>query len=308
MEREEFERILGGVELAPIEEYLHAVATQEELPGSAIGICAALIEEAAPALRAVLAKAADGGVLSQEDGLLAFRGLHILGAARDTGAWPILSRLLRRSPDEIDDLIGDTVTETLPRIATGMFNGDVDDLFALIADRAVDEYVRSSLFGTAAFLTWEGHIERQRMREFLERFYVDRLAGDEEFTWAGWQDAIALLGLRELAPLVDHAWEEGRIDTEFIDRENFESDLASAERAPDDIERFAASNLGYIEDVLDSLSWTSRPSDLDRELDAALSDEEWTLSEPYINPWRDVGRNDPCPCGSGKKAKKCCLA
>ncbi|WP_197427437.1 SEC-C metal-binding domain-containing protein [Bradyrhizobium retamae] len=23
---------------------------------------------------------------------------------------------------------------------------------------------------------------------------------------------------------------------------------------------------------------------------------------------RHVGRNDPCPCGSGKKAKKCCLA
>ena len=22
--------------------------------------------------------------------------------------------------------------------------------------------------------------------------------------------------------------------------------------------------------------------------------------------WKDVGRNDPCPCGSGKKAKKCC--
>jgi len=23
--------------------------------------------------------------------------------------------------------------------------------------------------------------------------------------------------------------------------------------------------------------------------------------------WRDVGRNDPCPCGSGRKFKKCCL-
>jgi SEC-C motif len=22
---------------------------------------------------------------------------------------------------------------------------------------------------------------------------------------------------------------------------------------------------------------------------------------------KDVGRNDPCPCGSGKKFKKCCL-
>ena len=25
------------------------------------------------------------------------------------------------------------------------------------------------------------------------------------------------------------------------------------------------------------------------------------------NPVRHVGRNDPCPCGSGKKFKKCCL-
>lgn len=26
---------------------------------------------------------------------------------------------------------------------------------------------------------------------------------------------------------------------------------------------------------------------------------------PVRNPLRDVGRNDPCPCGSGKKFKKC---
>ncbi len=25
------------------------------------------------------------------------------------------------------------------------------------------------------------------------------------------------------------------------------------------------------------------------------------------NPFRHVGRNDPCPCGSGKMFKKCCL-
>ncbi len=33
--------------------------------------------------------------------------------------------------------------------------------------------------------------------------------------------------------------------------------------------------------------------------------EEW--SEPIINTGRRIGRNDPCPCGSGKKYKKCCL-
>lgn len=28
-------------------------------------------------------------------------------------------------------------------------------------------------------------------------------------------------------------------------------------------------------------------------------------SEPVRNPLRTVGRNDPCPCGSQKKYKKC---
>jgi preprotein translocase subunit SecA len=26
---------------------------------------------------------------------------------------------------------------------------------------------------------------------------------------------------------------------------------------------------------------------------------------PVANPYAGVGRNDPCPCGSGKKFKKC---
>jgi Cd2+/Zn2+-exporting ATPase len=29
---------------------------------------------------------------------------------------------------------------------------------------------------------------------------------------------------------------------------------------------------------------------------------------PYVRATPKVGRNDPCPCGSGKKHKKCCLA
>jgi hypothetical protein len=28
--------------------------------------------------------------------------------------------------------------------------------------------------------------------------------------------------------------------------------------------------------------------------------------ETYVKTGPDVGRNDPCPCGSGKKYKKCC--
>ena len=31
------------------------------------------------------------------------------------------------------------------------------------------------------------------------------------------------------------------------------------------------------------------------------------VAEPIKNTRRRPGRNDPCPCGSGKKFKKCCL-
>ena len=29
---------------------------------------------------------------------------------------------------------------------------------------------------------------------------------------------------------------------------------------------------------------------------------------PFVRSRPKVGRNEPCPCGSGKKYKKCCLA
>ena len=33
-----------------------------------------------------------------------------------------------------------------------------------------------------------------------------------------------------------------------------------------------------------------------------------TVKKPVVNAAKKVGRNDPCPCGSGKKYKKCCGA
>jgi len=29
--------------------------------------------------------------------------------------------------------------------------------------------------------------------------------------------------------------------------------------------------------------------------------------KPFVRPGSKIGRNDPCPCGSGKKYKTCCL-
>ena len=34
-------------------------------------------------------------------------------------------------------------------------------------------------------------------------------------------------------------------------------------------------------------------------------DEEGAMGSPFIREGQKVGRNDPCPCGSGKKYKQC---
>jgi len=37
-----------------------------------------------------------------------------------------------------------------------------------------------------------------------------------------------------------------------------------------------------------------------------LDNSNITSNEPYQRTHSEIGRNDPCPCGSGKKYKKCC--
>jgi hypothetical protein len=297
---------LAADDLGSIEQHLHALATERRLPRMAIVMCTARYEEAAPALRDVLERAADGAFLSEDEEMLLFRGLHVQGGARDKQAYPALLRLLRRPMAEIDRLLGDATTETLSRIVCGVFDGDADPLFALIAGRKVNEFVRKSLFDAAAFLTWDGSIPAERTHGLLRRFYDERLAENANHAWIGWLEAIASLGLRDLAPLVYRAWEEGRVEKGFLDRSDFESDLVEAEGAPGDPARFQRARLGYVEDVVELLEWTDRPDQDRAETDRLATWPAWP--EPASNPWRDVGRNDPCPCGSGKKAKRCHLS
>lgn len=322
MKKEELEAIFAvdGVapDLGPIEPYLYDVASEEALPELAVAVCTARIEEAGPALCALLERAAEGADLSDHEATLLFRGLIILGGARYQSAFKPIVRLLRRPQVEVDSLLGDAITENLSGVVAGVFDGDVDALFGLVEDRAIDEFIRGAFLQAATFLTWDSRIETDRMRRFLERFHEERLADRHDYVWIAWLDAIALLGLRDLAPLVHHAWDEDLPTPKVLNREDFEKDLAEAESAPRDPERFEKAGLGYIEDVIEALRWTDQLDEikedfirevLQMEGDPEFQESYWPAPAPPVtNPLRHVGRNDPCPCGSGKKAKKCCLA
>ena len=307
--------------VAPIEPYIEELATSRELPSFAIALCTLRYPDSGPFLRAALERAADGALIDREDERLFFRALFIIGGRRDPLGFEPLLRLLRRPQDEVEYLLGDANPGHLPRIAAGMFNGDTEALFEAITDQRLDEYARYSLLGAATFLTWEGRIDRERMIAFLRRFDAERLAPDEEVIWHGWLQAVALLGLRELEPAVMAAWDRGSIPPKVLERHEFIEDLERAERAPEDIQRFKDAYLGYIDDVVVALEdWILGDHFVDDDdvpdmdvLDdlGTPTGERLSLNlpgQPVVNPWRHVGRNDPCPCGSGKKAKRCCLA
>lgn len=53
-----------------------------------------------------------------------------------------------------------------------------------------------------------------------------------------------------------------------------------------------------------------RRREQERRIKAGLPGEDDEPLPPPVEPIKaekqEVGRNDPCPCGSGKKYKKCC--
>ncbi len=77
--------------------------------------------------------------------------------------------------------------------------------------------------------------------------------------------------------------------------------------------------MGDLEDVeielgLRSHRETPRPKmQWIRDLPGIVGENEWNSTldnfapNTINNPFKHTGRNDPCPCGSGKKFKKCCL-
>jgi hypothetical protein len=42
-------------------------------------------------------------------------------------------------------------------------------------------------------------------------------------------------------------------------------------------------------------------------LDFVEQSKKQRTSKPQVGPYLGVGRNAPCPCGSGRKYKNCCL-
>lgn len=68
-----------------------------------------------------------------------------------------------------------------------------------------------------------------------------------------------------------------------------------------------------LEEITDSATTLDSNNSLNKldvsSLDAATIKRlmDYQNRKPSVREYKKIGRNDPCPCGSGKKYKKCCL-
>ncbi len=235
---------------------------------------------------------------------------HLIGEWREKTAYRPLARLLRLPNQEVDAIFGDGITTTSHRVMAAVFDGDPEPLYQIILDPNADEYLRASTCEALAMVTLRGEFDRDLAGRFLRDAFMEMQPQAESYAWVGWQSAIAILGLSDLKILVKKAFDWGFIDSHVLGFHHFEQDLKQGIDHPGEPLWPNDDEYTLLGDTVDELSgwycFTEQYNE-DQERWRQQADTNSILSQPYENPFKGVGRNDPCPCGSGKKFKKCCL-
>jgi Protein of unknown function (DUF1186)/SEC-C motif len=235
---------------------------------------------------------------------------HLLGEWRERSAYRPLARLLRCPGREVDAILGDAITTTAHRVMAAVFDGDPRPLQDIILDPQADEFIRSRMCEALAMLVVHGELDRAVASRFLRDAYMELRPQAECWVWQGWQSAIAMLGLSDLQVLVKRAFDRGFVAREWLFFDDFRQDLQRAIERPGEPRHPDDDEFTLFGNTIDELSgWHAFSDDyLARQEQWLEEDEiEFGVDEPYRNPFRGIGRNDPCPCGSGKKFKNCCL-
>lgn len=234
----------------------------------------------------------------------------ILGRIPSVSAGLLLVHLMRSMDEHGDDNLQDWVAGAWPGLFANKPQDAIDAARALAKDASCDWYIRCQALDVVLDAGMrEGG---QALEDGID--WAAALARDESDEWLfRISAACTLLGFpRERIRLLleTMAREEQRRQTEdgygFVGMftvDDVESAFARGEDAPDWRRR---DNPWKFYDPAAIAARQQRWREEDERADFA--DMDWDTPAPYVRATPKVGRNDPCPCGSGRKYKRCCLA
>jgi len=228
--------------------------------------------------------------------------MFLLAQFRETRAHPLVVRFASLPGDLLDSLCGDFITEDLGQ-----------GIESLIENEATDEWVRGSALSSLVTLVAAGQKSRDEIVSYFAGLFRGKLLRKWSHVWDTLVSYSSDLYPTELLEDIERAYEEGLIDPGYIGFDDVKRDLAMGKdrvlaRLADNPHR------RLVEDTVAEMGWWAcfREDSQSRTRGIALASAKANLN-PARSPQTKratpkTGGNEPCPCGSGKKFKKCCGA
>lgn len=261
---------------------------------------------------------------------------YILGEWADPRAYLPLVKFLHRDGETLELLLGDTLTDVGDRVIAAVATDDLSPLYELVLDPDADLFPRGAALRALVRIALGKPASRPAIAHFVSVF-PERIEADADvLIWMDWVSAVAALGLTALAPKAREVIAASEGDQLLYTVDQFDEDLRETEQdlsaawflringgagidTVAEVSRWHAySEEGMRErreeeaELMEAVGGARGIAALDGEAEIEAVEGEdvpyLTALEPAHNPFRNVGRNDPCPCGSGKKFKKCCGA
>ncbi len=264
-----------------------------------------------PLLGALERGIADPIGASKEDASTFSYALYLLAKWREPRAYSYVLRWLSLPEEEPFDIAGDIVTQDGARILAAVCDGHLEPIKALILNRQADEYGRSAGVTALALLAAWAEVPRAQIIDCLLWLAREGVEREPSAVWDSLAADCADIEALEVFPELRRAYDDALIDPRSVGR----SELEAVEAMPrGEMVQRTRDRHTPIDDVVAATAWwdrRSRDTDPDDDLPEddddgdSLGGEYAEINEPYRAPAK-VGRNEPCPCGSGKKYKKCC--
>lgn len=246
---------------------------------------------------------------AESDYMAHLYAMFLLAQFRETRAYPFVVRFASLPGDLLDSLCGDFITEDLGAVLASVCGGELAAIQSLIENDATDEWVRGAALSSLVRLVAAGQKSRDEIVSYFARLFRGKLVRQWSHVWDALVSYSSELYPAELLEDIERAYKQRLVDPAYIRFDNVKRDLSMGKERI--LARLADNpNLRLVEDTVAEMGcWACFREDRAKKTAHAAADSKLNLGalpSQIRRATSKMGRNEPCPCGSGKKYKKCC--